>query len=143
MDIDRYSIVEAAPSAEDYCRLRAESGLTPKTPEEARAAIAGGWLTVHAVERNTDEVAGMARVIGDGSWYFHICDVAVLPAHQRQGIGRTLMEQVLGAIDAAAVSEQPYVTLMADAPGVRLYESLGFVPSAPRSIGMVRRVLQP
>jgi len=36
-----FELVTAAPSVEDYLALRAESGLSPKTPEQGEAAIAG------------------------------------------------------------------------------------------------------
>ena len=48
------------------------------------------------------------RVIGDGGWYFHIADMATLPEHQGRGLGH------------------------------RLYESMGFVETAPESLGMRR-----
>jgi hypothetical protein len=28
----------------------------------------------------------MGRVIGDGGWYFHVVDMAVLPEHQRRDL---------------------------------------------------------
>lgn len=77
----------------------------------------------------------MGRVIGDGGWYFHIADVATLPEHQGRGLGRRVLTDLLAQIDEAAPAG-PYVTLMADAPGRRLYESMGFVETAPRSLGM-------
>jgi ribosomal protein S18 acetylase RimI-like enzyme len=79
----------------------------------------------------------MGRVIGDGGWYFHIADMATLPEHQGRGLGRRVLVDLLAQIDDEAPAE-PYVTLMADAPGRRLYESLGFVETAPKSLGMRR-----
>jgi ribosomal protein S18 acetylase RimI-like enzyme len=77
----------------------------------------------------------MGRVIGDGGWYFHIADMATLPEHQGRGLGRRVLADLLAQITEAAPGE-PYVTLMADAPGRRLYESMGFVETAPKSLGM-------
>ena len=37
---------------------------------------------------------------------------------------------------STALTPEPYVTLMADAPGRRLHESMGFVETAPKSLGM-------
>lgn len=77
----------------------------------------------------------MGRVIGDGGWYFHVADMATLPDHQGRGLGRRVLTDLLAQIDGA-VTDAPYVTLMADEPGRRLYESMGFVETAPKSLGM-------
>jgi len=45
----------------------------------------------------------MGRVIGDGGWYFHIVDMAVLPEHQRRGLGDAVLtwaDQDAGAAGA-------------------------------------------
>lgn len=132
-----YRLLEEAPGIEDYLRLRAESGLSPKTREQAEGALGGHWAAVTVRLEATGEPVAMGRVLGDGGWYFHIVDIAVLPAHQRQGLGARVLEALLARIDADAPAD-PYVTLMGDEPGRRLYASYGFVDAAPRTIGMVR-----
>jgi GNAT superfamily N-acetyltransferase len=86
----------------------------------------------------------MARVIGDGGWYFVIADMAVLPAHQRRRLGHVILTDLLRKIRSLAPppSEdgkrfQPYVSLLADEAGRKLYEKNGFVFTAPGSLGMV------
>ncbi|WP_051318076.1 GNAT family N-acetyltransferase [Cohnella thermotolerans] len=37
---------------------------------------------------------GMGRIVGDDSMYFYIQDVAVLPEHQRSGIGKLIAERL-------------------------------------------------
>jgi len=64
-----------------------------------------------------------------------VADMATSPEHQRQGLGRAILTRLLARIEHDAPSGA-YVTLMADAPGRPLYESLGFVETAPRSVGM-------
>ena len=76
----------------------------------------------------------MGRVLGDGGWYFHIADVATDPGHQRRGLGRVVMEDLIARIDAEA-PPHPYITLLGDPPGRALYRALGFVDSEP-SLGM-------
>lgn len=80
----------------------------------------------------------MGRLIGDGGWYFHVVDMAVVPGHQRRGLGDLVLGSLLEHIDATA-PPGPYVTLLADPPGRRLYERHGFSDSAPHSVGMVLR----
>jgi ribosomal protein S18 acetylase RimI-like enzyme len=79
----------------------------------------------------------MGRVLGDGGWYFHIVDMAVLPAHQRRGLGDAVLTALLEAIRRKAPAGA-YVNLLADPPGRRLYERHGFRDTAPGSIGMAR-----
>jgi GNAT superfamily N-acetyltransferase len=128
-------LLHEPPLVEEYVRLRRESGLTPRTPEEAKPALQNSWAWVHA--RVDDQAVAMGRVIGDGGWYFHIADMATLPAYQRRGLGRTVLQALLDRIHEAAPGT-PWVTLFADAPGVPLYLSMGFVPSGCQGMELAR-----
>lgn len=77
----------------------------------------------------------MIRAIGDGGWYFHLSDMAVLPAHRRQGLGEALLRRLLAVINERA-PPGALITLLADEPARGLYKKLGFVESAPHSLGM-------
>jgi ribosomal protein S18 acetylase RimI-like enzyme len=81
----------------------------------------------------------MGRLLGDGGWYFHVIDVAVLPEHQRQGLGDAILTALLNRIKAAA-PPGAYVNLLADPPGRRLYERHGFTKTAPHSVAMALRL---
>jgi len=133
---DGYRLLDGPPSAEDYLMLRARAGLTPCRPEQARGAVGGSWAAVHVVVEGSEAAVGMGRVVGDGGWYFHVVDMAVLPEHQRRGIGDAVLTWLVDRIRSQAPAG-PYITLLADEPGRRLYERHGFVPTAPLSIGMV------
>jgi len=73
---------------------------------------------------------GMGRVIGDGGWYFHVVDMAVLLDHQRRGLGDLILTALLDRIrrDAPAGA---YVTLLADPPGRNLYAKHGSATPRP------------
>jgi ribosomal protein S18 acetylase RimI-like enzyme len=88
------------------------------------------------VHDGTRTVVGMGRVIGDGGWYFHIVDMAVLPEHQGNGLGSAVLSRLVETIKADAPPDA-YITLLADPPGRRLYARHGFVETAPDSVGMV------
>jgi len=139
-------LVASPPPLDDYLRVRAGSGLSPRTPEQARGALAHSWSWCHVVEDDgaggDGEVVAMGRVIGDGGWYFHVADMATLPDHQGRGHGRRVLQHLLAEIAARAPAD-PYVTLIADPPGRRLYESLGFVDVAPGQTGMARTLHRP
>lgn len=130
-----YVLHEGPPGVADYICLRAESGLTPRTNEQAASALLGSWAACHVVETATDETVGMGRLIGDGGWYFHVVDMAVLPPHQRRGIGNWVLTWLLDQIRRAAPPDA-FVSLMADPPGRRLYAKHGFTEKRDLSIGM-------
>lgn len=132
-----YRLVMAAPSVADYLRLRRDAGLSPRTEEQATAALPGSWAACHVVADN-GEVVGMGRLLGDGGWYFHVVDMAVLPAHQRRGLGDAILGALLDRVRAEAPGA--YVNLLADPPGRRLYERHGFAETAPESVGMALRL---
>ena len=133
----RHELVDGAPSADAYRDLRRRAGLSPVSASQAAASVAGSWAACHVVLDG--RVIGMGRVIGDGGWYFHIIDMAVVPEHQRKGIGDEILTHLLDRIRTDA-PPNAFVTLLADPPGRRLYKRHGFRESAPHSIGMVRRV---
>jgi len=132
-----YRLVLERPTIDDYQRLRKESGLSERTREEAESGIRGGWASAIVIHVESGDTVGMGRVVGDGGTYFVIIDMAVLPQHQRKGIGDAIMTALLARIREA--SPGALVSLLADPPGRRLYARHGFVESAPDSIGMWRR----
>jgi GNAT superfamily N-acetyltransferase len=132
--MSEYRLVAGPPELADYLSLRLRAGLSPKTELQGEAAIRGSWWAVHVVSVGGVTV-GMGRIIGDGGWYFHIVDMAVLPEHQRRGIGAVILTSLIDRIYREAPPE-PYITLLADGPGRGLYARHGFVPTAPQSIGM-------
>jgi ribosomal protein S18 acetylase RimI-like enzyme len=81
----------------------------------------------------------IGRVIGDGGWYFHIIDMAVLPQHLRRGLGDAVLSYLLERIRERALRDA-YVSCLADSPGRHLYARYGFTESAPDSIGMVLKL---
>lgn len=130
-----YELIEGLPDVDTYRHLRTVSGLSPRTSAQAAPVSAGSWAACHILDTSMTPVS-MGRVIGDGGWYFHLADIATHPDHQRKGLGAAVVTHLIDAIRASAPAN-PYVTLLADAPGRGLYERLGFRESAPESIGMV------
>jgi GNAT superfamily N-acetyltransferase len=130
-----YTLRPGVPAPTVYLRLRQEAGLTPRTYEQAALALRGGWAACHVVVIEGGATVGMGRLIGDGGWYFHVVDMAVLPAHQRRGIGDWILAWLLAKIRDSAPADA-YVSLMADPPGRHLYARQGFAEDRERSIGM-------
>lgn len=131
-----YTCHRTPPPREDYLRLRRASGLSPKTAAQAEPVLRRSWAWRHVRDAEGSVVA-MGRVIGDGGWYFHLADMATDPAHQRRGLGRTVLDSLIREILDTAPAD-PYITLIGDPPGQPLYTTYGFVDVAP-SLGMVLR----
>jgi hypothetical protein len=63
-----YRLLMFPPPVQDYLNLRLEAGLSPKSEEQAIAALPGSWAACHVVEEQGNEVVGMGRLLGDGGW---------------------------------------------------------------------------
>ncbi|KAL1844874.1 hypothetical protein VTK73DRAFT_1630 [Phialemonium thermophilum] len=139
-----YALCTGYPSPEEYLHLRATSGLSPKALPQATAALAGSWYGCYITyirpgsdPRLPPEKVAMGRVIGDGGWYFLIADMAVLPEHQRRGLGDAVLKHLVDEIRRRKADGSATIALFADPPGRKLYARNGFVETAPGSVGMV------
>ena len=129
----RYSVRHEIPSIETYQQLRKQSGLSEKTTEAAQRGLPNTLFAVQIL--CAGEVVGMGRVIGDGGCFYQVVDIAVLPGHQGQGLGKCIMREISAYIEAH-VPESGYVSLLADGKAADLYQQFGFAMTAPASIGM-------
>ena len=62
-------------------------------PEMLEKVLEHSLLVLAAVDG--DCLVGLLRAVGDGYSIIFIQDILVLPAYQRQGIGRNLLEQAI------------------------------------------------
>jgi GNAT superfamily N-acetyltransferase len=129
---DGYELHDGVPDVDAYLALRADSGLTPKSRAQATAVAAGTWYGCYVTATDGQPVA-MGRLLGDGAWYFHLVDMAVLPSHQRLGLGSVLMSALLDRIRTFA-PPGAYVNLLASDSGQPLYRKFGF--SQSKDLGM-------
>ena len=130
-------LVDEKPSVAEFRMLREQSGLSGKTEAAAIAGLAGGLFAVTL--RDDDKAIGMGRIIGDGGCFFQVTDIAILPGHQGRGLAKWIMQALADFV--ATLPKTAYVSLIADVPANRLYSQFGFDETAPRSVGMARRVL--
>jgi GNAT superfamily N-acetyltransferase len=133
-EVSEYVLVERTPTVTEYRELRRLVGLSEKTEE---AAVAGLPNTRFAVVLEHESVAiGMGRVIGDGGTAFQITDIAVLPEHQKKGLGKRIVAALVAWLKANAPASA-YISLIADGPAKDLYAQYGFKPVEEHgSIGM-------
>ncbi|KAG8157012.1 hypothetical protein KVR01_013234 [Diaporthe batatas] len=138
-----YCLESGVPSIAEYRELRKLSGLTPVTEAQAAPVSSGSWYGCHITYRKTEDerprAVAMGRIIGDGGWYFLIADMATLPEHQRKGLGSIILTHLLAYIKENSPDDGiPYVNVMADPPGRKLYANNGFVASETYDeLGMV------
>lgn len=64
-----------------------------QSEEVLNVLLAGAYSYITAWDE--DKLVGLVRTISDGVYILYIQDLLVRPEYQRQGIGRSLMEQML------------------------------------------------
>lgn len=137
LDHDDFRIEPRVPSIDDYLRLRHVSGLSSFSREAAEKGLPNSIFGVCLM--HGDVVVGMGRIIGDGGCFFQVTDIALMPSHQGRGLGKMIMAALTDYIEKQ-LPKTAYVSLIADVPANRLYEQFGFAETAPRSVGMARKV---
>ena len=108
---------------EDVLHLYQAVGWTNYThqPQMLEQALSHSLVIYLALDG--DAVVGLIRLVGDGFSSVLVQDLIVLPSYQRQGIGRSLMKEVLedykDAYQVQLVTEQTEKNL-------GFYRSMGF-----------------
>ena len=121
------------PSPKDYMALRASAGMSPRSFNGAKKGLGNEIFSVILKVKETEEIVGMGRIVGDGGTVFQICDMAVKIEWQNKGGGTMIMNSLMDYIKEKA-EEKAYINLLADVNG--FYEKWGFKPTSPDSIGM-------
>lgn len=127
------TLIEQPPGVDDFRRLRAVTGLYPRTLEAARAGLARTLYGVSLV--HDGRTIGMGRIVGDGGCFFTVVDIAVDPAYQRRGLGKRIMD----ALDAwlrANAPESSCVGLVAEGESKHLYAKYGFLALGDELVAM-------
>jgi GNAT superfamily N-acetyltransferase len=100
--------------------LSTEAYWSPGVPEEVVRRAIGGSV-VFGLYRGRDQV-GFTRVVTDKATFAWVCDVFVLPEHRGHGLGKWLMECVMGHPELQGLRRWMLATR--DAHG--LYRQYGF-----------------
>ena len=132
-----YEVREELPTVERFQELRAAAGMSARSRAGVERGLPNSVYGVTVVDEASGETVGMARIVGDGGSVYHVCDMAVHPDHQRQGLGSRLMDAVVDYLDEHAPPDAS-VNLLADVDG--FYERWDFEETRPASKGMFYRV---
>lgn len=128
-----YAVIERVPTVAEYCKLRIGAGLTAKDQLAAEVGLARTLYSVCIEHRG--EAIGMGRVIGDGGVFFDVVDIAVMPNHQKKGLGKAIMDAIMSYIRRTA-RPTAWISLMAG-PGVEaFYKRYGFITRGADRPGM-------
>jgi GNAT superfamily N-acetyltransferase len=134
-----YLLQEQVPTVVDYIHIRLAAGLSRKSPEAAAIGLKNGLFSVVVYANQTP--VGIGRVIGDGGCFFEVVDIAVLPEHQKKGLGHMIMQRLMKYIHDHALPTA-YVSLMADHGTPEFYRKYGFEASLPpKKAGMSLRII--
>ena len=128
-----FEIKSGTPSAEEFLYLRNSAEMGTRSLEGVKKGLGNELYGVLLYLRDSGELVGMGRVVGDGGTVFHICDMVVKPEWQKKGGGTMVMDALMNFIEGLSISDA-YVNLIADVDG--FYEKWGFKPTDPRSKGM-------
>jgi len=129
------NIVERLPTVEEYQALRRAVGWAEVDAQAVARGLTSSLFSVCVMHEGN--VIGCGRVVGDGGIYFYVQDVMILPAYQRQGLGRRIMDAIMAYIAAHAGSNS-FIGLMAANGVAPFYYRYGFSERPPNRPGMFR-----
>ncbi len=95
-------LVDNILQAEDFVRLRIETGFAEVPVEHARKALQNGLINVSAIYHG--ELVGMGRLVGDGAMYWYLQEIIVLPPFQRKGIGTMIVNHLVDYAKANSIT---------------------------------------
>jgi ribosomal protein S18 acetylase RimI-like enzyme len=130
---DRPAVEAIAGSAFRYSRFHLDPQIPKSLADRVKTVWAGNWFSgqrgdAMVVAEDGGKVAGFLQLIWAGEQWLVIDLIAVRPQSARQGLARGMIAfaQANGTGDARRPSGMVVGTQAANAPSVRLYESLGF-----------------
>ncbi len=109
-----YTVKENQLDYDTYFALRESVGWNNFSKEQAQKAISNSFYSV-TIE-HASEIIGMGRVVGDGM-YFTVVDIVVAPEFQGKGIGTTIIQTVLQAIENSMCENSRVSVQLLSEPG--------------------------
>ncbi len=122
---EKIRLVDNILQAEDFVRLRMETGFAEVPVEHARKALQNGLINVSAIYNGG--LVGMGRLVGDGAMYWYLQEVIILPEFQRNGIGTMIVNHLVDYAKANSVTGNFTTIGGVSAKGKEgFYEKMGF-----------------
>ncbi len=118
-------LVDNILKAEDFVRLRIETGFAEIPLEHARKALQNGLINVSAIYNG--ELVGMGRLVGDGAMYWYLQEIIILPQFQRKGIGTMIVNHLVDYAKAKYMTGKFTTIGCVSAKGKEpIYKEMGF-----------------
>lgn len=122
---EEIKLVDNILQAEDFIRLRIETGFAEIPVEHARKALQNGLINVSAIYNG--ELVGMGRLVGDGAMYWYLQEIIILPKFQRKGIGTMIVNHLVDYAKANSITGKFTTIGGVSAKGKEpFYEKMGF-----------------
>jgi ribosomal protein S18 acetylase RimI-like enzyme len=120
----RFSVETRLPSADELIELYRAVGWSAYTdvPQRLVDAVAASHLVLTARE-DDGSLIGLVRTVSDGHTIVYIQDLLVAPSCQRQGVGGSLLDEV---VRRSSHIRQNVLLTDAEAGQRAFYESRGF-----------------
>ena len=118
-------LVDNILQAEDFIRLRLQTGFVEIPVNHARKALQNGLINVSAIYNG--ELVGMGRLVGDGAMYWYLQEIVILPQFQRKGIGTMIVNHLVDYAKANSTTGKFTTIGGVSAKGKEpFYEKMGF-----------------
>ena len=125
-------------TAAEFCTLWNSVWDGCPAEEQVRLALRNSVFRVGVY--NGDRIVAMARMIGDLGLCYYIKDVIVHPDYQGRGIGRMLMNELLGFIRSHGVPDTEIFTELCAMPDkIPFYEKFGFAANEAQRLRIMLR----
>lgn len=118
-------LVDNILQAEDFIRLRIQTGFAEIPVNHARKALQNGLINVSAIYNG--ELVGMGRLVGDGAMYWYLQEIIILPQFQRKGIGTMIVNHLVDYAKANSMTGKFTTVGGVSAKGKEpFYKEMGF-----------------
>ena len=129
-----FEIKENTLNINDYKYLRSSVNWKKLSIEQMEKALANSIVTFCAYDGN--KPIGMGRIVGDGAVICYIQELVVDPAYQQSGVGRALMERLIGYVEELRMENTELMLCLMCAKGREpFYEKFGFISRPTESLG--------
>ncbi len=121
-------------TGEEYNEMRVSVGWRPITEGQAERGIA--HTTFLVAVREDDEIVAMGRILFDFGYTAYLGDVIVRPEYQGRGIGRKIVEMLIGMTMESAHEDERIMFILGAAKGKEeFYEKMGFIRRPNEELG--------
>ena len=124
MDLPKaYKIVLKNPGPIEYNKIRNTTAWDKLDLATIEKGLKKSLFSVCLYD--VDKLIGIGRIVGDGSIYFYIQDIIVIPEYQGKGFGKIIMNEIMQYIDDNA-NHNSFIGLMAAVGVENFYHKFGF-----------------